>query len=581
MHLPVAFVLGLLVLVAAPEIEETLPGSASWTRLALWSQLAIVPIGVSWLARIAPRAGRAGELTGRRRALLLLRLNTALVPAIYWLLLTRGTLLDLAETIAGGSSLRRTAVLLAPLFALEIIRLIGERALAARMERAGWPVAAARTRGALGMVGFVTLPILLFAGGLDALSWWRPAEVFLVGTSLGTTIGLAIYLLLLGVLLPLSFRILMGTTRRLPLHLASDLRETAQRLGFSPSGLLGMRTGYRMVNAAMVGPLPWPRYLVLTDGLLSILDSISLRGVVAHEIGHAKAGHPAWLMLLFVAVPLLMLQPFFRLDQGDVDLGWAIGIALASAAAAAFSLRFVAHRFEYEADILSAEALGGVEPCVSALQRVGELTQQDVERASWRHPSEKSRVEALRRWMSDPSFRERFQVAGRRLRQGIFALMVGALSFASWSWWRAWPVERTVWLYYTGDFATARAQAAAVGGAEADVVGPRWWRRFTEEMEAAAEIEPRGGDWATIRPALVAAGWRRGLDALLSRGPARARKWFALATETERRDPLRESLFRYCDAAWEGDTARMRRLARHIAGFDLPLELRRVFPERT
>ena len=45
-------------------------------------------------------------------------------------------------------------------------------------------------------------------------------------------------------------------------------------------------------------------------------------------------------------------------------------------------LRAVAHRFEHEADVLSAIALGGAEPCIRALVRVGQVVQQEPERAS-------------------------------------------------------------------------------------------------------------------------------------------------------------------------------------------------------
>src|SRR5690606_34326408 len=118
-------------------------------------------------------------------------------------------------------------------------------------------------------------------------------------TFAGTTVGLLATLLVLPVLLPLLFRCVLPVQRKLPSHVDADVRTTAERLGFPPRGILLLLSGLRAVNAGLVGPLPWPRYLVLTDGITAYLDRIALRGVVAHEVGHARAGHPALLLLVF------------------------------------------------------------------------------------------------------------------------------------------------------------------------------------------------------------------------------------------------------------------------------------------
>lgn len=576
MFFPVAFTVGLAVLVLAPELCDMLPGSGSLTAMALCLLLLALPV---WVARLADgvlqRRLRRGRDPGRM-PFLALRLLPAMVPTIYFVLLTEGTLLDLSDQWAGGSSTLRTLFLVLPLALLDGSRLLAEQFLRRQLDRAGFGVPTLLVRDYAAMTGFLLAPLLLFGVALDLVGMWRSLEVFLVGTSLGVTIGIGAFLLVLSALLPVLFRVLMGTTRELPRHLAFDLRATAERLGFPIRGLLGMRTGHRMINAAMVGPLPWPRYLVLTDGLMSILDPLALRGVVAHEIGHARAGHPGWLMMLFVVVPLLLVQPLQHVSVDHVGFGWMALLVVGGMAVVVFSLRLVAHRFEYEADVLSAEALGGASPCVTALQRVGQLTQQNVRRSSLRHPSEVNRVLTLQRWEADPDFRARFHVAGRRLRYSIFALMVSALGFAAWSWWAAWPVERAVWLFYTGDVPTARAQITAATGAVRSSQW-EWWLKFQGEVEAAAQIAPDGGDWALLAPRLAEAGWQRGIATLVADGPAKARPWFALATEDDAKQPLRECLLRYCDAAYDGNAAEMARLHAHIATLPLPAALLPVF----
>ena len=98
--------------------------------------------------------------------------------------------------------------------------------------------------------------------------------------------------------------------------------QTAQALGFSPKRVFVLPTGMRSVNAMMVGPLPVGRLLCLTDGLLSTLDNSSLTGVLAHEVGHARMGHPGLLMLLAVVVPMMILSPLrlLEMDEADVTL---------------------------------------------------------------------------------------------------------------------------------------------------------------------------------------------------------------------------------------------------------------------
>jgi len=151
-----------------------------------------------------------------------------------------------------------------------------------------------------------------------------------------------------------------------------------------------------------------------------------------------------------------------------------------------------------------------------------------------------------------------------------------ALGLAAWSWWAAWPVERAVWLFYTGDLPTARAQILA---ATSSVGSARWnwWQKFQGEVDAASLIAPDGGRWEELVQKLESAGYRRGVEVLLADGPARALPWFALANEDESGSPLVQCLERYCDAAYDQDAETMARLRAHIATLPLPPELVRLF----
>jgi len=587
---PLGFLLGLAVMMLAHVLIAPLPGEGDVWHLLLWSWVLLLPVLLVGVADRVLRQRRArGQAIGVL-PLLLLRLCAGSSPAAYFVLLSAGTLTALADQDSNGSEAQRLLLLLAPLLLLEILRITAEAPLRALLRATGLGAGAPAARDRIGMLAILSLPLLLFGVGLDLAALDRRLEVFLTGTSLGATLGLGAFLLLLSVLLPLSFRFFLATTRALPGHLEQDLRATAQQLGFPPQCVLAMDTGLRLVNAMMVGPLPWPRYLVLTDGLLTVLDPLALRGVVAHEVGHARAGHPGLLMVVFVVVPLLLLQMLQQLDVESLQGAWMATAALAATGLVLVVLRSLAHRFEYEADVLSAEALGGAAPCVQALQKVGDLPAREdghgrgtrlwqrLERLGRRHPPEQERVRTLLRWELEPGFRASFHVAGRRLRTLVVAVVLFALGGASWAWWSAWPVERAVWLFYTGDFVAAKAQIQAASGAVRGGLWD-WWQRFQEDADAAFAIAPRGGDWALLRPVLADAGWRRGIEVLQRDGPTAARPYFSLATEDAERSPLRRSLELYCTAARDQDQARMAQLRAHIAAMALPPELRRLFTQ--
>lgn len=572
MILPIPFLVGLGVLVGAEQIAEVLPGQGSVASLLTWSLLLPVP---AIIARLADASLRRSLLAGRRPGVglrLALRLLPATVPCIYFLLLVRGTLLDLAERWCGGYETLRLSLLLAPLLLLDLSRLGAESGLWARLERAGLAVGGPVRGARAAMFVFLSIPLICFGLALDLLAQHRHLQLFFQATSVGAMLGLFGFLLCLAVLVPILFRLLMGTTTRLPPQHAEDLRATARALGFPPRHVLAMRTGHRMINAAMVGPLPWPRYLVLTDGLLAVLDRLALRGVVAHEVAHARAGHPGYLTLAFVVIPLLLVHPFEVAGGSELQAGTLVLVVGAALAAALLALRVVAHRFEHEADLASAAALGGAAPCVQALQRVGELTQQNVHRASLRHPSEASRVHLLLRWQADPDFRRRFDARGVLLRRVLLAVALAALGLSGWAWSVTWPAERTVVAFYGGDIGGARERLAAIG---TDVPAGmwEWWQLFREEVEAAATIAPEGGPWHELRPELAGQGWRRGIEVLRQQGPEAARPWFALATEDTGGSPLRRVVYLWCNAIRRGETERAERLRAHLAGMELPPEL--------
>ncbi len=221
MTIPVPFLLGLVVLLIHEELGGTLPGIGSLTRLAPWLVLLPVP----WLLARST-AGSLGRVMvmGQRGPVRLrfhLQLQSYAVPFVYYLVMTKGDLPSVVTSLSLHSILAETLLLLAPLLLMESTLRFAERSVQTAISNTPLEPAMTLGIGRLRMALFVTAPILLFAGVTDLAFLDRRAEVFLSGTSLGTTLGLGLMVLFLCAVMPLMFRLLLSTTSKLPVHLAA------------------------------------------------------------------------------------------------------------------------------------------------------------------------------------------------------------------------------------------------------------------------------------------------------------------------------------------------------------------------
>ncbi|HLU39026.1 MAG TPA: M48 family metalloprotease [Planctomycetota bacterium] len=566
MGLPLTFLLGAAVLVLREQFGDTLPGAGRAAQLLPYCLLLPVPwLLVWWVTAVLRRRTRLGVGRGLTLALRLLPLS---VPAIYSAIVLAGDLPAVATAWAGASSLQYLVVVLLPLLVLEVSYRQAERALLRLGARRGIGLPA--SSGHIAFVWLVVLPVAMMAAIADATRELRWLHVFFTSTALGHLIGFLGTILLLSVVLPLLFRWLLPTSRRLPPGVVADVHATARALGFPTRAILVLRTDLRIANAAMVGPLPWPRYLVLTDALIALLDKVALRGVVAHEVGHARAGHPGLLLLVFVLVPLFSFHAFW-LALRDADTTTTAMVLGAVGVLALVLLRVIAHRFEYEADQLSAAALGGALPCVEALRRVGQLGARVSERGTLRHPADSRRIAQLLRWELDPAERERFARGGRRVRRMVFGLVATAAVVCAVTQVRLWPLDAAVLAHYTGDFPGASARLdrlpwlpKSLEPALAELRG---------EVAAALELVPTGGPWIAVQDRLAEGGVERGVELLRRGDAAAALPWLSLALSRSDPEPWRQTLYLLARAAVDGDRARAERLADHLARLEPPTEL--------
>jgi hypothetical protein len=573
--LPFGFLIGVAILLLAPDVLLVLPGAGSPFAAVLASPLLAVPLLLALASRRRLRRDIAAGRRASRSVFALLRVLPISVPMILlvWLELTGWT--DLADRWGGRCMTATMSLLVLPLVLMEVSRLVAETPTRDLLDQLGHGAGALPLGRRLGMVVFAVTPWMVFAALGDASTWFPQLTAFLVVTSVGRSLCAIGAGLLLAALLPLAFRLSMRLSRKLPPALAAPLGDTVEALGFSRRSLRVMDTDRRMANALLLGVLPWPRYLVLTDALLGMLDLFALRGVVAHEVGHARGGH----LMLFLGTAMVVLPLGLcvaqQADLLDSEPTRQAVVAVALLAALVFVVHRVAHRFEHEADVLSAVALGGAGPCIRALQCAGQFNEHGAGRASFLHPAEHKRIETLLAWDADPGFRQRFARRGRRLRVAVASVTAIVVAAAVWAWFDAWPAERALLHFHLGDFARARAESQAAAG---KVRSGMWhgWQLFGEEVEAAIAMVgtelPDGDDGRR----LVELSWQRGLELLSKDEAAAARPYLSLATWNGG-TPLQRCLDRYCIAVVEGDRAEEEVLRAHIRRIGYPPQLASVF----
>lgn len=204
------------------------------------------------------------------------------------------------------------------------------------------------------------------------------------------------------------------------------------------SGPLVWHTG--SVNAEVLGVAPPLRYLLVTDALLERLTPRELESVVAHEIGHVKRHHLAWLACAMLAM-VLALGWLVELSALARDLASVSAVALATLALALAWFGLVSRRFEWEADAYSAQAVSpggsitaeGARIAAGTLLVVARENLAPPNRFSWRHGSIASRCDRLMA-LADPgprgvAERARLRREGWAIR--AFAITVPALTLVA------------------------------------------------------------------------------------------------------------------------------------------------------
>ncbi|MBB6440564.1 M48 family metalloprotease [Phycisphaera mikurensis] len=281
-----------------------------------------------------------------------------------------------------------------------------------------WAYVGSRFRGGVGILGVPLALVLGWNQALEAALAAAPDGSPLPppGSSPALLLAAAGSLLAVALCPPLLVRVV--PTMPLPI---GPLRD--ELLAFLAAEKVRARrlrvwlTGSAVANAALVGPLPCLRYLMLSDRLLESLPREELLGVLAHETGHARHRHLLWLGGWAIAsAVLLALTLDAAVPRLPVAAEWPlVGLAVAAWAAA---FGWVSRRVEAQADAHAAAAMSdhlgpatpdaaaftpaGVAAIADALARVARLAGSSQRRRSFRHGSIASRRAALLRLLHRP-----------------------------------------------------------------------------------------------------------------------------------------------------------------------------------
>jgi Zn-dependent protease with chaperone function len=180
----------------------------------------------------------------------------------------------------------------------------------------------------------------------------------------------------------------------------------------------------RLMTAGIMGIVSRFRYILVTDALMEVLSIEDLKGVLAHEMGHARYGHlPLYVVffagfmvisygssdLLFaalLAVPSLsgLLITGESSGLSIFYLLFSIPMLLAMVIYFRFIIGFFMRNFERQADLYAARFLGTAKPIIDALEKIALYSGNSRNLPSWHHFSVRERVDCLIRAERDPGF---------------------------------------------------------------------------------------------------------------------------------------------------------------------------------
>jgi Zn-dependent protease with chaperone function len=262
--------------------------------------------------------------------------------------------------------------------------------------------------------------------------------------------------------MPWVLRLALGLKPLPPGPLRRRLEATARRLHFRCSNILLWKTNGGVANAMVVGVVPWVRYVILTDRLMTELTPDEVEAVFGHEMGHVKHHHMLYYLgflgfSIFVVAMLWSLLELYLPFLNDIPATLQAPPLVTMLGAYIFVVfGFLSRRCERQADVYGCRAVScasrdccgheeglelapgghglcptGIRTFIEALEKVARLNGIPREKpgwlSSWQHSTIARRVEFLQGVLRDQSLERHFQRRVALVKCGLFLGLVAVL----------------------------------------------------------------------------------------------------------------------------------------------------------
>jgi Zn-dependent protease with chaperone function len=203
--------------------------------------------------------------------------------------------------------------------------------------------------------------------------------------------------------------------------------------------------GGTFITAGVMGLFGRYRYLLVTQGLLDILDEEELHAVLAHEMGHVKEHHlffylvfllgylvlaypiSGFSLLLFLTsdVPLTLMTRTDHEFLTLISIVSTLPLLLLLVLYFRFLFGFFIRNFERQADLYGLSVMGRPYPLISALEKVAFYSGNIRNVPSWHHFSIKQRVDFLAEAGGNPSLSRNHR---GKIRKALAGYLIGIMA---------------------------------------------------------------------------------------------------------------------------------------------------------